>query len=634
MTYSPLRAFLLTVMLACVAWSLPAAALGQTSVLETLTVQGTQSGMQGQQAGAAGGQAAPGQQQPAAQSGSTAAAPAAAATPATPLGAGAGSEPVFLLSPIKPILVLLVLIGWAWVVSNLDKDAAYYYLQRYSWNLGQMACGVVGFGLMLLIPFFAIGFIIGLLVLAGGVLGYAYYRNTKVPEGAQWTLSLDSFRQRVEGYQHRQAQKSATLVLLSKDEQRLEVPTGEDPRALAHQTLEAVIDFAVPRGADVIQVAVDPQAAALNARIDGVYYPQGQLEPKTGLVLIDYLKEIAGLDLKDRRKRQHGSVKIDAGELGRHTLEIETAGSTRGVNMIMHIDGQQRKRMPLKLLGLLDSQRQQVADMVAQKGKVVILTSAPAQGLSTTLYSLISEHDPYTTSLTTLEDEVLFELEGVTHNEVGGVATSTMNERLASMIRSDPGVVMIARPLEAETAQLIAKNSEEIRYYIQMPDDDTFTALGRWMKLTGSKRLAAEALGAIVAQKLVRKLCTTCRTPYKPDPAALRKLNLPADRVGTLFHSSGQVMDRDKAVQCPDCMGLGYKGRVGVFEIMAIDDAARALLAKGDLDGLRSHLRKNKMLWLQEAGLAKVVEGVTDVKEITRALGKPGSGGSQAKPAA
>jgi type II secretory ATPase GspE/PulE/Tfp pilus assembly ATPase PilB-like protein len=126
----------------------------------------------------------------------------------------------------------------------------------------------------------------------------------------------------------------------------------------------------------------------------------------------------------------------------------------------------------------------------------------------------------------------------------------------------------------------------------------------------------------VLAQRLVRKLCLSCRAPFTPDPAALKKLNLPADRVGQLYRETGQVMIKDKPQQCPACMGMGFRGRVAVFETMVLDDEARKLIAAGQLDALRAHLRKQRMLWLQEAALARVVEGVTSIGEVQRALAK------------
>ena len=134
--------------------------------------------------------------------------------------------------------------------------------------------------------------------------------------------------------------------------------------------------------------------------------------------------------------------------------------------------------------------------------------------------------------------------------------------------------------------------------------------------------MAAGGLGAIVSQRLVRKLCPTCRVAYKPDPNVLRKLNLPAQRVPQLYKHSGKIrVGKDRTQTCSTCLGMGYRGRVGVFEIMVLDDEARKILAAGQMDQFRAHLRRHKMLYLQESALLKVVEGQTSISEITRALG-------------
>jgi type II secretory ATPase GspE/PulE/Tfp pilus assembly ATPase PilB-like protein len=143
-----------------------------------------------------------------------------------------------------------------------------------------------------------------------------------------------------------------------------------------------------------------------------------------------------------------------------------------------------------------------------------------------------------------------------------------------------------------------------------------------WVKAVGDPKLGADALVAVLSQRLVRKLCTTCRVPYRPDPEALRKLNLPADRVAQLYKHSGQVLVKKEMQPCPACLGVAYSGRIGVFEVMVLDDQARALIVAGQLDQLRAYLRKQKMLWLQEAALARVVDGTTSIAEITRVLSK------------
>ena len=533
----------------------------------------------------------------------------------------AQSDPVFLVSWFKPLVFVVVLVGWAWVASQLDKDAAYYYLPRIWTNLGQMACGVVGFGLMLLIPIFPVGFVLALAVLCGGISGYAYYRNTKVPESECWTLSLDSFRHRLDQAESRRAQRQATLNLLSNDQELLEVPSGNDPRVVAHSRFQDAIDFAIPRGASQIDMVVDSKRAGVVVWVDGVKYPQSAIEPGEAVAMLDYLKTAAGLDLEDRRKKQVGVMYFESDVYGRRAIAVTTAGSTRGITLSLGLDGAQRVEMSVEHIGLLETQKKQLKQLRQQKGKVVIVAVPSKQGATTTVYSLLQEHDPYIESIVTFEEQVVFEIEGVDHNNLpAGTQVQPFNDRLNAMLRADPDVVMISRLPDGTTAQLIANHCQETRFYINLPADNTKQALRNWVKLVGDHKLAARSLGGIISQRLVRKLCETCRTAYRPDPAALKKMNLPADKVGDLYHSSGQVVVKDKPQPCPNCHGIGYRGRLGVFELMILDDAARQLIRVGDLDRLRSHLRKQKMLLLQEAGMAKIVEGVTDVKEITRAL--------------
>ena len=140
------------------------------------------------------------------------------------------------------------------------------------------------------------------------------------------------------------------------------------------------------------------------------------------------------------------------------------------------------------------------------------------------------------------------------------------------------------------------------------------------MKIVGDKRLAAESLGAIVSQRLTRRLCKTCRAPYMPDAAAMKKLNVTKESATHLYKASGKVVVKDNESNCQDCHGLGYRGRNGVFEVMHIDREASGHIASGEGERLRTHLRKEHMVYLQEAALAKVVEGVSDIKEVTRIM--------------
>ena len=537
-------------------------------------------------------------------------------------------EPVFLMSLVKPILVFALLLGWAWLIERLDKDAQYFYLPREWLNLGHLAIGVLSFALILLIPFFAVGFVLALLLIAGNLVGYGFYRNSKLPKKDQWSFSLETFTQRMRNYQQAQAQRKASMKLLNSEESPLPVPQPEDETAEAHNTLEDMAEFAFQRQAETMEIAVDNQKAGLFVKVDGVRYPQPEVEPQLALQMVDYIKHAAGMDVSDRRKRQQGTMYMEGQQLGRHELQLETSGSTRGLTLTAMIDASEKAALTLDQLGLLENQHQQVTQVLEAGTQGIVIVAGPRQtGITTTLYSLLQWHDPYTASVVTLEDEKLTDCEGVHHTEIGeGVAPQQFNNKLGNILRGDPNVVMLSHLADEQTAKLCQQSAEEVRVYFPLAERDTFTALQSWVKLIGDRKKAAECLSLITAQRLLRKLCTTCRAPYKPDANALKKMNLPADKVGQLYRASGQVQVKDRTETCPACHGMAYRGRVAVFEVMPLDDTARKHIADGNTDQLRSHLRKQKMLWMQEAALHKVVQGVTDIKEVTRVLGG-GSGG-------
>jgi general secretion pathway protein E len=540
----------------------------------------------------------------------------------------ATAEPVFLMSLVKPVLFVAVLLGWGRVVSTLDKDSERFYLKRKLWNLAHIGAGILGFGLLLLVPIFIVGLVLCVMIVGGVVFGYVFYRNNEVPKAAKWELSLDFIREKMETRGKASAQKHASVVLMKKDETRLPVPSRDNPNAEAHTLLENLFDFALPRNADRIDILVEPSKAAVVARIDGVAYPQPEVEPALAMRVVDYLKSSAGLDLAERRKKLSAFIKVDAGDLGRHTLDISTSGSSRGLSLIINIDPDLRTQMPLEQLGLLEPQQKKIRGLLSSVGGVAIVAAPPKQGTTTTLYSMLSEHDPYTCSVVTLEDQITWELEGVNHIKIDEtMAPEKFNEKMLGIFRADPQVLYLTRFADSKSPAHVARGSEECRVYLPLEADDTFSALRAWIKLVGDRKLGAKSITAVIAQRLVRRLCHTCRTPFVPDPAALKKLNLPG-KVEHIYNASGKVMVKDKPQACPDCMGLGYRGRVGVFEVMLLDDQARKYIANKEDDKLRAHLRRQRMLWLQEAALAKVVEGITDIKEVTRALSNRAPGRS------
>ena len=290
--------------------------------------------------------------------------------------------------------------------------------------------------------------------------------------------------------------------------------------------------------------------------------------------------------------------------------------------MVVDINPQTRIDLGLEQLGLLKSQQQRlVSALDSDPYGVYIVTSPARQGLTTTMYNLLRRHDPYTQSIMTVEHRMEKEIEGVNHY-VLDANTDEMQRigRVEAILRQAPQVLMVEHLDHDETARSLVDAADDVRIYAGMRYTDTFAALRRWIEMIGETTAAAQTLRGILCCCLVRCLCPTCRVPYTPDVGVLHKLNLAPERVGQLYRHSGQVRVKDKTVPCPNCIGLGYRGRAAVFELLLLDDEARSLLASRQINQLRSQLRRSKMLWLQEVALAKAIEGITSITEVTRVL--------------
>jgi type II secretory ATPase GspE/PulE/Tfp pilus assembly ATPase PilB-like protein len=225
-----------------------------------------------------------------------------------------------------------------------------------------------------------------------------------------------------------------------------------------------------------------------------------------------------------------------------------------------------------------------------------------------------------------LERRKLVDLDNVTQNVYEG-ANSDVNfaRMLQTILRREPDIVLVDNCEDRETARIASRAAAEDRkIYMGIQAKDCFDALSKYVALLEDHAMAAKALIGVTNQRLMRVLCKDCREAFVPDEATLKKLNLPAEKIERFYRPpSDQKLDRKgKPVLCATCQGTGYVGRVGVFEVMAVDPAVAALIAEGaPMNRIKAQCRKNKMYYLQEEGLLKVIDGTTSMNEVLRCLG-------------
>lgn len=538
-------------------------------------------------------------------------------------------EALMLMSWWKPILLLIPFIPWAIIVSRiLDKHAARWFLPRTAWNVGHITAALVALLVAVLLPIPAAAAIwvalgIVLVILVADILIFAMVTNKDERVPAEFRLTLDLSK-----YREAQAKKAANkkagqveLVMRAADKTTLAVPETESPefqvRLAAEQALidgmearAAQIEFA-PTGKD--------NAYAVIYVVDGVRQQAASLPGADALKIMDVWKAGAKLDVADRRRKQTADMTIDRGDT-RKKIRVYSIGSQAGMKVTLSIEPAAQVKRKLTELGMFEPQLKEVQDLITLGQGIVIITGPQDGGRTTTMYAVVRAHDAYTKNVNTLELEIQDEIEGVRqnvfdpHSESGEYSTTAR-----SLIRRDPDVLALAEVPDPATAKEAAKaDGERARIYLCMRSDSAMQAIQSYIQAVGDVDLALKHLKGAISHRLVRTLCTNCRVPYQPPPEMLKKMGLPADRVKQLFKKGGQVLIKNKPDVCPMCKGSGYYGQTGIFEVITLNDADRAMIRAGDFNGVRAELRKRNVLTLQQAALRRAIEGATSVEEVGR----------------
>jgi type IV pilus assembly protein PilB len=251
---------------------------------------------------------------------------------------------------------------------------------------------------------------------------------------------------------------------------------------------------------------------------------------------------------------------------------------------------------------------------------LIIVTGRSGSGVTSTLYSLLREHDAFIQQLESVEGRPAVDLENITQHPYGD-ATDNVASVVAAVLRRDPNVLMVDECPDTATAELLANAAADKTLLLGMSASDTFTALAKWVKLCGDANLAAGALRAVMCQMLLRKLCPNCREAYIPNPEMLAKANLSGQRIDRFYRPPTKPLTDEKGnpIVCVACQGTGYLGRTAVFELLEVSDEIRQLIVTGaTLAQIKASCRKNRMLYLQEQALQRVIDGVTSVQELIR----------------
>jgi type II secretory ATPase GspE/PulE/Tfp pilus assembly ATPase PilB-like protein len=573
--------------------------------------------------------------------------------------------PGLYFHPAKLIPIVLLYFAWVRTCWWVNHDCQAMKLPVETWNPIVLGCGIAGLLFVWMLPWFWLGFIVLLVLYLAPTLAYVSLRNEKAsPE--QRVLTPRHLRKlvrrwlRLELPEPEKEEKVIPVRFIGKSGKDDE----EDDRRVArlqgsrgYRAALEMIGEAIHKRATDIHLEPTKEEMIVRFRIDGILEPTTPFARATGDAVINIFKVLADLDITEKRKPQDGSFSAEVqGGLGlpppvktgddedkeeetepaerpragpqkrQVDFRVATAGSVVGEKLVLRILDPSRQVASLARIGMREPMRKHIRALVTQPHGLFIVCGPTGAGKSTTLYACLSEIDRYQKNVITVENPVEYHIDNVTQIEVNPKAGKTFASELRSILRQDPDVIYIGEIRDQETAEIACQAAQTGHMvFTTLHANDTITALARLIDLGVQPFMVANAVSAVLGQRLVRVLCPRCKQRYKPNADMLRKANLPADKIKFFYrpaeHKGGD--EEGEAPPCEYCGGTGYHGRTGVFELLDLNDAIRNMLRENpNFNAIKQEAVKNGLKYLQEDGLRQVIEGRTSIQELLRVCSK------------
>lgn len=527
------------------------------------------------------------------------------------------------ISPVKFAVFVILFFGWLPVISWVHKDAEAVGTRQTYWTAIVFGAWAASALIWLLVPVFFIGLAVYLIAAATATLMYIMHRNTLVPE-FQRVLTADHIKGLFAG-QGKKVEALKNFIFISSNNNEVTVPEPKTPDFFGYKATYDLLNDALYRRAYDVICTPDAENYNVVYYIDGAPVKQPSIPKDQMEYLLRFVKNLANLDIEEKRKPQKGKFTIFQNNR-RIDWEVSTAGSNIGEQMRAKLMTQQNINK-LSDLGLTVEQLQQLTGLQSIKKGVFIISGPRKSGVTTTFYTLLKNHDAFLNSIAILERHSSGKLPNITQNvfSLSDSGVTTYSKKLQSIVRMDPDIVGVADCEDAETAQIAAAAALDGKLvYVTLKEENVLRAVAKWIKLVGDKNKAIDSLAGICNQRILRKLCEQCRQAYEPNREILHKFNIPADKV-KFFYKTGKVVydKRGKPSPCEICQETGYFGRICIFEGIVFSEQLRKAIkeAKSAAD-IGTELRRAKMLYLQEQALLKVVAGITSINEMVRVLSK------------
>lgn len=396
--------------------------------------------------------------------------------------------------------------------------------------------------------------------------------------------------------------------------------------------VQVIINHALEGGSSDIHVEPIGDEFRVRFRVDGLLYSSLVLPKNVGMAIISHIKILSNLKIDESRKPQDGRFRVESSVASNSDsvdFRVSTLPVINGEKVAMRILTKDDRVFDLNKLGLMGRNNKVLSKKIKETSGIILITGPTGSGKSTTLYSFLKIINQEERNIITLEDPVEYSLDGINQSQINPAIGYSFADGLRSILRQDPNVIMIGEIRDGETAELaIHAALTGHLVFSTLHTNSAISAIPRLIDMGVEPFLLSSSINAVAAQRLVRKLCDSCKKEFKLPHAVLEKVlnslkNITPEEALSYGISSLKSEDLKfyKAVGCDDCGRSGYKGRLAIYECVDVTNEIREVITEKDDVLLGKVAQKQGMLNMRQDGFLKAAMGLTSVSEVERLTG-------------